>query len=50
MATVTIILTDSDDGETVDVKVEFGDGLDNDSAAHHMAAAMLATATGGGNG
>lgn len=42
MSTVTITLADSEDGATVDVKVEFGDkGTDESSAAHHMAVSML---------
>jgi hypothetical protein len=36
MSKATIVFTDSEGGQ-VDVKVDFGEGTDDSSGAHHMA-------------
>ena len=36
MSKATIVFTDSEDGQ-VDVNVDFGEGTDDSSGAHHMA-------------
>lgn len=48
MSIATIVLTDEQDGENVDVKIIFGESEDNDginesSGAHLMAVSMLQT-------
>lgn len=41
MKTASIVFTDSADGQDVDVRVDFGEGSDDNSGAHRLAMQAL---------